>query len=262
MFFPPIPPALEHLAARPFSFYPPIVNIEHNEWRFRKATWSEILVVNCKSGEEIWIPRRFWDELPRVNDPVLIVGLTKELEYRAGAVWPYQRRVIPMPVAVGGSAAPAPVRAEHREPAPVVAIRLAPGRKQRNLVIAGGGMALGAAVLLSILGITRSGDFRQRPPELRVNDEQYRSLSSGDDYLRILEKLGAPASDHWSGQDGERQFRALRYPRRRYTVILMGGRRDTATYIGTMDDLWHPLHAVELRAGGSSFPLLRALRRF
>jgi hypothetical protein len=27
---PPIPPSLDHLAARPFSFYPPIVNIEHN----------------------------------------------------------------------------------------------------------------------------------------------------------------------------------------------------------------------------------------
>ena len=55
---PPIPPSLDHLATRPFSFYPPIVNVEHNEWLFRKATWSEILVVNCRSSAEIWIPRR------------------------------------------------------------------------------------------------------------------------------------------------------------------------------------------------------------
>src|SRR5579871_619350 len=100
---PPIPPALDHLATQPFSFYPPIVNVERNEWLFRKATWSEILVINCKSSQEIWIPRRFLGEVSRVDDPVLIVGLTKELEYKAGAVWPCQRRVIEMPLAVGGS---------------------------------------------------------------------------------------------------------------------------------------------------------------
>ncbi len=98
---PPIPPLLEHLAARPFSFYPPILNIEHNEWRYRKETWSEILVVNWKTGEEIWIPRRFIGEVSRIHDPVLIVGLTRELEYKAGAVWPYQRRILQMPVAAG-----------------------------------------------------------------------------------------------------------------------------------------------------------------
>src|ERR1035441_5763954 len=75
---PPIPPSLDHLTTRPFSFYPPIVNIEHNEWLFRKATWSEILVVNCKSGAEVWISRRLVGEVSRVDDPVLIVGLKQE----------------------------------------------------------------------------------------------------------------------------------------------------------------------------------------
>src|SRR5918912_1057136 len=103
---PPIPPPLQHLTTRPFSFYPPILNIEHNEWLFRKATWSEILVVNCKSGNEIWIPRRFLGEVSRIEDPVLIVGLNRELEYKAGAVWPYQRRVIEMPLAVNAPAPP------------------------------------------------------------------------------------------------------------------------------------------------------------
>src|SRR3982751_6626006 len=56
---PPIPPQLDHLITRPFSFYPPIIGVEHNEWLFRKATWSEILVVNCKTSNEVWIPRRF-----------------------------------------------------------------------------------------------------------------------------------------------------------------------------------------------------------
>src|SRR6266496_2924345 len=116
---PPIPPALDHLATRPFSFYPPIIGIEHNEWLYRKATWSEIQVVNCKTGSEIWIPRRFVGEVSRIEDPVLIVGLIRELEYKAGAVWPYQRRVIEMPVAVGGGASSS-VAQERSEPAPVV----------------------------------------------------------------------------------------------------------------------------------------------
>ena len=67
---PPIPPQLDHLITRPFSFYPPIIGIEHNEWLYRKASWSEILVVNCKSGEEIWISRRYIGEVSRVDDPV------------------------------------------------------------------------------------------------------------------------------------------------------------------------------------------------
>src|ERR1035441_7848375 len=101
---PPIPPQLDHLITRPFSFYPPIIGIEHNEWLYRKASWSEILVVNCKSGAEIWLSRRYIGEVSRVDDPVLIVGLKSELEYKGGMVVPFQRRAIEMPLAVGGNA--------------------------------------------------------------------------------------------------------------------------------------------------------------
>src|ERR1035441_7631292 len=99
---PPIPPQLDRLITRPFSFYPPIVGVEHNEWLYKKASWSEILVVNCKNGEEIWISRRYVGDVSRVDDPVLIVGLKYELEYKGGMVVPLQRRVIEMPVAGGG----------------------------------------------------------------------------------------------------------------------------------------------------------------
>ena len=34
---------------------------------------------------------------------MLIVGLNRELEYKGGMVVPFQRRVIEMPVAVGGN---------------------------------------------------------------------------------------------------------------------------------------------------------------
>ena len=55
----PHPPRLEDLGDHAFSFYPPIWGVEHNEWKFVRATWSEMLVHNTKSGSEIWVPRRF-----------------------------------------------------------------------------------------------------------------------------------------------------------------------------------------------------------
>jgi hypothetical protein len=143
---PPIPPALSHLASRPFSFYPVIRGMEHNLWMFRKATWSELVVVNPKTGEELSIPRRWVGEISIVDDPVVIVGLLRELEYREGAVWPCQRHVIEMPMAVGGTL-PAPAQ-PRQAPAPVVAIRLEP-RKSRRVYKAVGGL-LAFAILLHV----------------------------------------------------------------------------------------------------------------
>src|SRR5262249_21414220 len=100
---PPIASPLRELGSSPFSFYPPIVNVEHNEWIFRRATWSEIHVVNTKTSEELAIPRHFVGEVSLVGEPVIIVGLTKEIEYREGAVYPYVRRVIEMPRAGKGT---------------------------------------------------------------------------------------------------------------------------------------------------------------
>jgi hypothetical protein len=34
-------PQISPLENRPFSFYPPILNIDQNEWFFRRSTWSE-----------------------------------------------------------------------------------------------------------------------------------------------------------------------------------------------------------------------------
>src|SRR5690242_19923739 len=170
---PPIPPSLEHLATRPFSFYPPILNIEHNEWLYRKATWSEILVVNCKSGSEVWIPRRFLGEVSRVDDPVLIVGLNRELEYKAGSVWPYQRRVIEMPVAVG-----APIRTSTEEvpyraaPAPIVGIRLEPNDK-RIFKLIGGALSVALVLYVVAVNLNRVGELRQRNVTFTARDEQF-----------------------------------------------------------------------------------------
>src|SRR6202035_2779580 len=149
---PPIPPSLEHLSTRPFSFYPPIINIEHNEWLYRKATWSEILVVNCKTGTEIWISRRFLGEVSRIEDPVLIVGLTRELEYKGGMVMPYQRRIIEMPVAVGGSAAPPSQAPDRASPAPIVGIRVASSTDARMFKLVGAALMIG--MMLTVIAFS------------------------------------------------------------------------------------------------------------
>src|SRR5271169_2031819 len=151
---PPIPPSLDHLITRPFSFYPPIVNVEHNEWLFRKASWSEILVVNCKSASEIWIPRRFVGEVSRVDDPVLIVGLNRELEYKGGMIVPFQRRVIEMPVAVGGSS-PVSALTGRSAPAPIVGIRTESTTDTRIVKLIGGALAFAIVAYLVAVNVSR-----------------------------------------------------------------------------------------------------------
>ena len=252
---PPIPPQLDHLVTRPFSFYPAIVGIEHNEWLYRKANWSEIQVVNCKSGSEIWISRRFIGEVSRVDDPVLIVGLNRELEYKAGMVVPFQRRVIEMPVAVGGS--PAMVTdGERPVRAPIVGIRVASSTDRRIVKFIG--VAVAIAVVICILAVSLS---RQRVV-YTTRDQTYMGLTGRDDRTAVVLKLGEPASDHWQSESGAMQFEALAYPNKKLTVILMGSDRNSATYIGTMNEKWEPVHWIEHRSGGNTESLLRGVKRF
>ena len=255
---PPLPPALEELAARPFSFYPPIVNVEHNEWRYRKATWSEILVINSRTEQEVWIPRRFIGEVSRTDEPVLIVGLTRELEFKAGAVWPFQRRVLQMPAA----APPAPAKpGEARsEPAPVVGIRLEPSDK-RVFRLIGIALAVAIGIYLVALNLNRVQELRQRNIVFTAADQSFLELNGRDTAASVAAKLGAPVQDR-AQEVGTIHYRALAYPDRKYTVILMGSDRENARYIGVMDDNWRPIHSVELRTGGSTLSLLRDLKKF
>jgi len=234
--------------------------VEHNEWLFQKATWSEILVVNRKSGAEVWLSRRFVGEVSRVNDPVLIVGLNRELEFKAGGVWPLQRRIIEMPMAVGGGPTTAS-STERVAPAPIVGIRLESSDK-RVFKLIGGALAVGIFLYIAAVNLNRVGEVRQRTVVFNTKDQQYLDLSSHDDYLTIVQKLGAPASDHWQSESNTLQLRALAYPDRNYTIILMGTDRRTAKYIGTVDENWKPVHSVEMHSGGTTSSMLRNLKRF
>ncbi len=144
---PPIPASFESLGRRPFSFYPPIVNVEHNEWILRRADWTEFQVINTKTKAELSVPRRFVGEGALVEEPVMIVGLVKELEYREGVVLPHMRRVIEMPRAVNATA-PARALGPPRI-APVVGIRIEaePTSRWLRVLIA----AVAAVVLVGVV---------------------------------------------------------------------------------------------------------------
>ncbi len=255
---PVIPPPLEALH-RPFSFYPAILNIEHNKWQYRKATWSEVLVVNARTGQEIWIPRRFLGEISSIEDPVVIVGLLRELEYKAGVVLPYQRRVIEMPVAVGDAARPAPPP-QRAGLAPVVGIRLESNSDSHLLRLVGGALVLG--IVAAYVAVTFYRDSVMRPRMVYIAREHaWSTLTAKDDYAGVVHKLGMPALDR-SEDAGAGRYRALSYPALGSTIVLFSTAGHEATYIGALDTNGNVLYAAPVAEGKTAEPLLRAMPRF
>ena len=263
MAVPPIPPPLAQLGGRPFSFYPAILNAGHNEWIYCSATWPDVLVRNTKTNQEVSVPRRYLGEISPVDAPVMIVGLRAELEYRSGAVWPAERRVIEMPRAVNDVPRPRVTRQPTDGPV-VVGIRLEndSGSRVGKLVL--GGVALGVAGCVLAISLFRGGVLATRAfyaPFTRVD----LPLSSTDDYAAVVHQLGQPQLERWrtgSGAENAEQYELLAYPQRKLYVILMGNDRADARYIGAMDWNWRPAHAVDLAGYGSSYAVLRQLPRF
>lgn len=254
---PSLPPPYDQLGQRPFSFYPALVGVEHNEWRLRNATWSEVQVLNTKSGQELWIPRRFLGELSRTDEPVMIVGLTRELEFKMGQVVPHVRRVIEIPKAVNDFPRTGEGEAEPT-PASVVDIRLTSGAEGRV-----GRLILGALLAMFVACLVLVFVFRtERNPKVRYSAvlQSELGLVGQDDYFAVVRKLGQPADDVWRSPNGEMQYRVLKYPSLSVSVILMGAERNKALYIGAVDDHWRPVHAVSLPGGRDTYSLLRALR--
>ena len=259
MAVPPIPPPLAQLGGQPFSFYPAILNSGHNEWIYRSATWTDVLVSNTKTNEEVSIPRRYVGDISRVDAPVMIVGLLAELEYRAGAVLPVERRVIEMPRAVND--APRPRMAKRPAgSAAVVGIRLESASNSRVGKLVLGGVALGVAGCVLAVSLFRGGVVATRvfyAPFTRAD----LPLTAEDDYTAVVRALGEPQFDRSKSVTDER-YELLAYPQRHVYVILMGSDRAHARYIGAMDWNWRPAHFVELAGYGSSYGLLKRLPRF
>ena len=255
---PPLPPAFEQLESREFSFFPAIVGIEHNLWKFQQANWSEVLVANCKTGAEMWVPRRYIGDAS-TEEPIAIVGLTREFEYKGGMLCPHQKRLVKMPPAIAsGFGAP-----EGDDPAARRAakrVRLEPSDVGVLKLVA---VALGCAMLFYVVAVNfqRIKEWRPRRVVYTVKDQGFLELTARDDRFEIVQKLGDPRTDH-SKEVGTIFYESLTYPDRRYTVILMGSDVKSLAYVGTMDDNWRPVHFISLRGGGSTESLLRTLPRF
>jgi hypothetical protein len=249
-------PEYEGLSGRPFSFYPPILGIDNNEWNMAEATWSEVLVRNTRSDLELWVPRRYLGAISRVDEPVMIVGLERELEYANGILRQHERRVLNMPKP---SAPPHPVdEASIPKPAMIGGVRLGDstsGESRIGLYIIGGIIAV-LFVVYGVVSYTR-GD---RILFQSVFQEDL-GFSAEDDYFAVVRKLGQPAKDRWrEGKD--LQYRALEYPDRHFTVILMGTERNNARYIGAVNGDWRPVHTVKHAGKGNTRSLLEGLPRF
>lgn len=260
----PLPTPLQHLGGRRFSFYPPIRNLAHNEWLYRGATWSECVVANARSGEEVCIPRMFLGEVSHADEPVMVVGLNRELEWRSGAIMPLERRVIEMPVTAlvvgeGQTAA----RPGHL--APVVNIRLEPPTEVRFGKRMGVALLLGAVGLTIIAGIVRQVQGPQRADVFRPY-RGYLQLKQTDDYSSTVRKLGIPVFDRSRAADGRVYrllgYRSFGYGARYFAVILTGATAADSRYIGTVDSRGRLMDAVRFPDGSTSEWMLRSLPRF
>jgi hypothetical protein len=253
-----IPPPLEQFPDRPFSFFPPILNIEHNQWRFRRSTWAEMLVVNSKTGMELWIPRLYVGDISEVDEPVMIVGLNKELEYKAGTLVPHTRRVIGMPPSMfsppGPSSTPAP-RPPH------TGMHMESNAESRISWLILGALVLGITVTFLVVSVSRIGRSGENVIYKPVLQSEL-GLTSQDDYWAVVRKLGMPAEDRWRPDTAELQYRLLAYPKRSLFIILMGPDRGHMRYIGALDKDWKPVDSVVQSSGIGTVSMLRALKKF
>jgi hypothetical protein len=252
--------SLDELGERLFSFYPPILNIVHNEWRLKKGEWSEVLVENPKMNLELWVPRAWLGEISKVDEPVMIVGLRREVEYKGGALVPYHRQVIDMPKV--NAAKPLPPGRQPKARSAADEFRESSGAESSITRILIGALVAGIVITFALVGWfrvrTTGGDVEFRPV-LQAD----LGFTGQSDYFDVVRKLGQPDEDRWRAGAGERHYRALVFKKPGLIVILMGTEQNNnAKYIGAKDLEWRTVHAVELPGGRNTEPMLRSLGKF
>ena len=226
--------SLSELRYGRFSFYPAIVGVNHNEWILRRATWTDLLVANAKTSEEICIPRHLVGEVSSIEAPFRIVGLLKELEYREGLVLPHRRIVIEMPRAVNDFSPLRRKPAMESHSAGVVTIRPDPTGESRFWRVLRGSVAASILGCLAVIFVVRDAHLGARfgwtaPPS------RWADLNEQDDYASVVKKLGTPTSDKWiEPANGSGGYRRLWYSRKGVTLILSGPRREDAHYAATL----------------------------
>ena len=115
-----VPSPLDFIGRGRFAFYPSLALDDPNTWILGTSSWSEVQVINAKTGREIWVPRRYIGAVSD-NQEALMVGLTQPLDLRKGKLVPRANcRVIEMPL----PCSPHQESLPHERPAPVIGIRL------------------------------------------------------------------------------------------------------------------------------------------
>jgi len=254
---------LERLEGRRFAFYPAIRNIEHNEWTIESETWSEILVKNAEDSQEIWIPRAHLGEVSSVDEPVLILGLKRELEYKAGDVRPFRQTVVSIP-SVRGARPPEELAASE----PAEPRRSDSTTDSKTLSLVGRALAVSTLVVLGVALVVSgslpnplAGWFRT---DSSTSDQRYLSLTAKDGYYDVAAKVGQPEGEEWLSQEqADLHFQVLDYPNRGYAVVMMGGARNDVRYIGALHQPSRKiLDAAQVGRGGDTSSLLRNLPEF
>lgn len=238
-----IPAPLPELVGGPFAFHPPIAGVKHNEWVLRRSGWTDLLVMNTKTSEELLVPRRYVGDVQESEDGSQIVALTEAVEYQHGRVLPLRRGVLEMPPLRTEEAPAFRRRRETGRPAAVVAIRLEPRTESRVRRALRGSIALGFLACLAVIFVIRDAHLGSR---LGISSIVTRKLplEAGDDYTAVVNKLGHPESDRWvEARDGN-GYRRLWYPAKRMVVILAGETKDSAHYTRTLGRDGTTIHAA------------------
>jgi hypothetical protein len=256
------PPPLNLLVGREFSFHPSIGNLETNLWKLVEANWSEFLVENLGDTTQVWVPRRYLGDVSASDRPVMIVGLNRPLDFKAGQVWPVQKRVIEMPRAPVGDTFGAPASEENSRPSHTMGsgLRLDDSEKKvgRLILVALAGSVLLVALVIAYFRGIQSGEMVSYKPVV----QESLGLGPEDDYFAVVRKLGNPTTDRWKAEGESIQYRLLDYPQRHLYVILAGQDRKQALYVGAMDKDWKVVDSVNQRGGSNTYRVLAKLPKF
>jgi hypothetical protein len=256
----PLPTPLQDFSGRRFSFYPPIRNLGPNEWLYRRATWSECIVANARSGEEFCIPRIFVGDVCDVEEAVIVVRLVRELEWRGGVIMALERRVIVMPPPRGDISAETGAVPRSGQLAPVVNISLESKPENRIGKWIGVAAVLGAVALTLAADVVRQTTSRPHADQSR-GARSYLQLGPADNYAATIAKMGLPSRTNTVAR-GDQLVRALTYAPRHYSVVLMSSPYGDSRYIGTIDLHGRVLDAVRFADGSTASTLLRSLPSF
>jgi len=238
----PLTPApLPELAYSRFRFVPAIAGAEHNEWTLRRATWTEMVVVNARTGQELAIPRRFLGRVFETENSVRDVRLLEDLECAGGRARPVRRGVIEMRPRIEADTPPW-LRNTHERAAAVVAIRMDSAAGSRMRRVLRGSIAVGFVACLAVVVVVRDSDMGA--PSVWTNAFAGQRFTASDDYRAVVDKLGAPANDEWVQTSSGGGYRRLSYPGRRVAVILVGESRETARYAGALSRSGRVVHAA------------------